>query len=142
MGDSLGLKVVNILFYVLFAVSIVLGIVFFAVNKNEEPLLVASYVLTIAAAGSVLLFMVAGMFKSKKSTIMSLAVVGAFAILIGLSYAFADSVIPLDAAGALVDDSLSASGSRWTGASLYMLYILLGVSFISLIYTEIRGALK
>ncbi|MDA3890243.1 MAG: hypothetical protein PF517_01115 [Salinivirgaceae bacterium] len=142
MGESLAIKIINIVFYVLFAVSVLLGIIFFAVNKNEEPLIVGGYILTIVSVGSILLFGVVNMFKSKSSIITSLGIIGAFVVLIGISYAFASSVIPLDAAGELVDEALTASGSRWSGASLYLLYILLAVSFISLIFTEIRGAFK
>lgn len=138
MGQSLAIKIINILFYVLFGVSILLGVIFYAVNSNEEPLIIGAYVMTILAAGSTLAFMIVNMFKDKKSLVTSLLVLGIFAVLIGISYAFASSVIPTDAAGVLFD--ITEQTSRWSGASLYMLYILLGVSFATLIYTEIRSA--
>jgi len=142
MGQSLANKVINILFYIIFGVSILLGVIFYAVNSNEEPLLIGAYVLTILAAGTVLVFMIASMFKDKKSLITSLLVLAAFSVLIGISYVLASGVIPTDITGAIIDESLTEAGSRWSGASLYMLYILLGLSFASLIYSEIRGAFK
>ena len=142
MGKSLATKIINILFIVLFAGSALLGVIFYAVNSNEEPLLIGAYVLTIMASGIVVVFMIVGMFNNKKSAITSLVVMGIFAVLIGISYAFASDVIPLDVAGEVIDDQLTAAASRWSGASLYMLYILLGISFLSLIFTEIRGAFK
>ena len=142
MNQSLATKIINILFIVLFAGSVLLGIIFYAVNKNEEPLLIGSYVLTLLAAGTVVLFMIVGMFSNKKSAITSLVVMGVFAVLIGISYALASDVIPLNVAGEVIDEGLTSAASRWSGASLYLLYILLAVSFASLIFTEIRGAFK
>jgi len=53
----------------------------------------------------------------------------------------ASDVIPTNAAGEVIED-VTAAASRWSGAALYTLYTLLGLSFVSLIYTEIRGAFK
>lgn len=140
MGQSLAIRIINILFYSLFAVSIVLGIVFFAVNKNEAPLLIWSYTLSIVAIGSAIIFAFAKMFESKKSIISSLIVFAIFGVLIAISYGLASGVVPTTATGELFD--ITSSVSRWTGTALYMLYTLLGISFISLIFTEIRGAFK
>ena len=96
--------------------------------------------MTILAAGSTLAFMIVNMFKDKKSLITSLIVLGIFVVLVVISYVLASNVIPTDAADQLFD--ITAATSKWSGASLYMLYILLGVSFASLIFTEIRGAFK
>jgi hypothetical protein len=140
MGQSLAIRIINILFYLLFAFSIVLGIIFFAVNKNEEPLIIWSYALSIVAIGTTVLFGLANIFKSKKSFISSLVVFAAFAVLIALSYGMSDSTIPTNAAGEIFD--ITETVSRWSGATLYMLYILLGLSFFTLLYTEIRGAFR
>ncbi len=139
MGQSLAIKIINILFYILFALSIVLGIVFFAVTKNEEPLIMWSYALTIIAIGSAVVFAFVNIFQSKKSIFTSLIVFALFGVLVGISYGFADSIIPTNAAGELIEN-ITETSARWSGAMLYMLYVLLGLSFISLIYTEIRSA--
>lgn len=143
MGESLAIKIINILFYFLFAIGIVLGVMFFVKgSENGEPLIVWSYVSAALAIGAALIFTFANIFKSKKSLISSIIVFTIFGVLVLISYTLANDAIPLDAVGEAIDDSLSASGSRWSGTSLFMLYILLGISFISLIFTEIRGALK
>lgn len=140
MGKSLSLKIVNILFIVLFAISAVLGILFFANVTGEDTLLVWTYVLTVISIALLIAFGLANMFRSKKSIISSLTMLVLAAVLIGISYALASDAIPLDAANKPFD--ISAVTSKWSGAILYLLYILLGLSFISLLYTEIKGAFK
>ncbi len=139
MGQSLAIKIISYVFYALFAISIVLGVIFM-INKNENILLIWTYALSIAAISSVILFAIANIFSSKKSMVTGLIVFAAFGLLLLVSYAIASDIIPIDAAGEVFD--ITASTSRWSGATLYMLYILLGLSFSSLIYTEIRSAFK
>jgi len=139
MEKSLAIRIVSILFFVLFGVSALLGIIFM-VNLDENMLLVWAYVLSIGAIGTVVVFGLMNMFSDKKNIITSLLVMGGFAVLVGISYALASDVIPLDAAQKPFD--ITSVTSQWSGATLYLLYILLGLSFISLIYTEIRGAFK
>ena len=139
MGQSLAIKIISYLFYALFSLSVILGIIFM-VNKNENMLMIWAYSLSIVAISSVIVFAVANIFSSKKSMISSLIVFSVFGVLLLVSYAIASDVIPIDAAGEVFD--ITASLSRWSGATLYMLYVLLGLSFSSLIYTEIRSAFK
>ncbi len=139
MGNSSAIKIISILFIVLFAVSVLLGIIFMF-NLDENMLLVWSYILAIGAIGAVVVFGLMNMFSSKKSIITSLSVIAGFAVLLGISFAFASDIIPLDAAG--VPFEITSVVSQWSGATLYLLYVLLGLSFASLIYTEIKGAFK
>lgn len=141
MGQSLAARIVSILFYVLFAVSIVLGVLFF-INKEgyTDTLLIWSAILALGAIGVTFLFTLANMFKTKKTMLSSLLVIGIFAVLIGVSYAMSSGEVLYNAAGEAFDETEQVF--RWTGASLHLLYILLGASFLSLIFTEIRGAFK
>lgn len=141
MGQNLAIKIINYLFYGLFAVSIVLGIIFFAGNGSSEPLLVWTYALSAFAIGSTLVFGFSNVFKSKQSLITSLIVFAIFGLFIIISYAMASDVLLLDAAGEEFE-GLTPSISRWSGAALYLLYTLMGISFASLIFTEIRAAFK
>lgn len=140
MGNSLAIRIVNILFIAIFSISALLGIVFM-VNMNENMLLIWTYGLTAVAVGLLVVFGLANMFKSKKSIISSLIMLGVTAVLVGISYALASDAIIFDVAGKPIDD-ITSVGSKWSGATLYLLYVLLGLSFVSLIYTEIRGAFK
>ncbi len=140
MNKNLSLKIVQILFIAIFAISVLFGILFFTNTINEDILLKWTYGLTAISAILLIAFGLANMFKSKKSIISSLIMLAIAALLIGVSYALASGAIPLDAAGKPFD--ITEATSKWSGALLYLLYILLGLSFISLIYTEIRGSLK
>ena len=137
MGNSLAIKVINIIFYVIAAISIVVGVMFFAGGKDGEILIIWMYILTALAIGVTMLFAFVNMFKSKKSLIASLVTIAAFGILTLVSYFLADGNDILNAAGEVI---ASGAVSQWAGAGIYMLYILLGMAFISLIYTEIRSA--
>jgi hypothetical protein len=140
MGNSSAIRIVQILFIALFSISVLLGILFF-VNKNENPLLIWMGVLVALAFGATLVFMFANVFKSKKTIITSLLVAGGFGVFVLISYILASGAIPVQADG-VPFENITEVGSRWSGTILYLLYFLLGGSFLSLIYTEIRGALK
>lgn len=140
MGNSLAIRIVNILFISIFAISALLGVVFM-VNMNEDILLIWTYGLTVIAVGLLVVFGLANMFKSKKTIISSLIMIGVTVVLVGISYALASDALVFDVAGKPIDD-ITNVGSKWSGATLYLLYVLLGLSFISVIYTEIRGAFK
>ncbi|MBI9067642.1 MAG: hypothetical protein JEZ09_10145 [Salinivirgaceae bacterium] len=140
MGKSLAIRIISILFIALFSISVLLGIIFF-INKNENPLLIWMYALIIAAIGITLVFMLANVFKTKKSLITSLLIAAGFGVFVLISYVLASSTIPLQADG-IPFDNITEVGSRWSGTILYLLYFLLGGSFLTLIFTEIRGAIK
>ena len=141
MGQSLAIKIINYLFYSLFAVSIILGIIFFAGNGSSQPLLVWTYALSIFAIGSTIVFGLSNLFKSKRSIVTSLIVFAVVGVVVLVYYALASDVIPLNAAGDPIEDA-TAAGSRWSGVALFMFYTLMGVAFASLIFTEIRSAFK
>lgn len=139
MGKSLATRIIQILFLALFGLSILLTVIF-AINQKGDVLLIYTYVLFAIALGAALLFAVINMFKSKKSLISSLIVMGIFGVLVLVSYALASGSIPQFIGVETFD--VTASISRWIGTSLYMLYIMLGAAFVGLIFSEIRGAIK
>jgi amino acid transporter len=140
MDRSLAIKIVSIGFYVLFGISILFGVMF-AVNDGYTDLLLNwAYVLSAVAIGGALLFMIMNMFKSKKSLIMSLIIVAIFGVIFLISYSLASGAIP-NFIG-VKELGVTEAISKWSGTSLYMLYILMGISFVVLLYTEIRGAFK
>jgi hypothetical protein len=92
------------------------------------------------ALGTALIFGILNMFKSKKSMISSLIVLGIFGALLLISYLMSSDAIPHFIG---VDEfNVTAAISKWIGTALYMLYIMMGVSVVGLIFSEIRGALK
>jgi hypothetical protein len=139
MGKSLATRIIQILFLVLFGLSIVLAVLF-TINTNGVLLLVYTYTLFGIALGTALIFGILNMFKSKKSMISSLIVLGIFGALLLISYLMSSDAIPHFIG---VDEfNVTAAISKWIGTALYMLYIMMGVSVVGLIFSEIRGALK
>jgi len=141
MGKNSAIQIVKYLFYSLFLISLALYIAFVVGNsENSEPLLIWTYILSVFAIGTAVVFAFSNIFKSKKSMLTSAIVFAVAGILVLISYILASDAIPTNAAGEVFD--ISASVSRWSGAALYMLYILMGISFTSLLYTEIKGTLR
>lgn len=139
MEKSLAIKIIAIMLYVMFGVSVLIGVLFF-INMNENLLLAWATVLVGLSLGAAVVFALINMFKTKKNIINSLIALGAFVVLYAISYVLADDTIQTNAAGELFD--ITAGTSKMSGMLLYSLYILLGASFLSLIYSEIRGAFK
>jgi|GEM_PF-6427312 hypothetical protein len=139
MGKSLAIRIVGIIAYILFGISLLLAVLFF-INYNEAPMLVFTYILTAIAMGTTLIFSVIGMFQSKKSMINSLSVLGVIAVLVLISYLMSSSEMPTFFG--VEGFKLTGSTLQLIDTSLFLLYILMASSFIGLIYTEIRGAFK
>lgn len=141
MEKSLAIKIISIAFFVLFGLSILLGIMF-AVNQDSytDILLQWAYVLSVVAIGGSLLFMILNMFKSKKSIIVSLSILAIFAVILLVSYNLETDVIP--SFKGIEEFNMTPGKARWSGTLLYMLYMILGGSFITLIYNEVRGIFK
>jgi len=137
MGKSLAIKIISILFYLIFGISILFTIIF-AINMNEELLIIWTYILGIIAVASTLVFAILQMFKSKKSMLTSFGVIAVFGILILVSYLLSSSAMP----NFLGVDSfkLTPTVLKWVDTSLHLLYILLGASFFGLIFSEVRNA--
>ncbi|HAM98778.1 MAG TPA: hypothetical protein DCQ26_09230 [Marinilabiliales bacterium] len=139
MEKSLAIKIASIIFYILFGISILLGVLFY-INDNESPMLVYTYILTGIAMASTLIFTVVSMFQSKKSLISSLTVIGLFGALVLISYLMSSDAMPTFFG--VETFKLTGGTLKLIDTSLFMMYILIAVSFVGLLYTEIRGAFK
>lgn len=139
MEKSLAIKIASIIFYILFGISILLGVLFY-INGNESPMLVYTYILTGIAMASTLIFTVVSMFQSKKSLISSLTVIGLFGALVLVSYLMSSDAMPTFFG--VETFKLTGGTLKMIDTSLFMMYILIAVSFVGLLYTEIRGAFK
>jgi hypothetical protein len=137
MEKSLAIKIVGILFYVLFGVSLIMGIAFYF-NYNADMLLYWSYVLAATAAVLVVALSFIGIFKSKKSLISSLIVLGAFGALVLTCYALSSDAMPTFFGSETFE--LTPSGLKWIDTGLFTMYALMGGAFIGLVFTEIKSA--
>lgn len=139
MEKSLALKIVSIIFYLLFGLSLLLVVLFF-INSKEAPMIIYTYVLAGIAMAATVIFSILSMFKSKQSAIRSLSVFGVIGGFVLVSYLMSSSEMPTFFG--VENYALSISKLKLIDTSLFLLYILTGISVVGLIYSEVRGAFK
>lgn len=139
MEKSLAIKIVAIIFYVLFGLSLFLAALFF-INFDEAPMIVYTYILSGIAIAAAIIFSIISMFRSKQTLIQSLSVLGVIGALVLVSYLMSSSEMPTFFG--VETFNLTASTLKLVDTSLFLLYILTGISFVGLIYSEVRGAFK
>jgi hypothetical protein len=84
----------------------------------------------------VLFFVLKGIFEGNiKSTLIA---VGAFLLVVVISYVLADGTPMLNPEG----DTLSASDSKWIGTGLYMFYILAVLAIGSMVFSGVQKFTK
>ncbi len=125
----------------------VAGIIFLAIIlvKGDEAVtmtgagvdgfLYLAYITLALTIAFVLFFVIKGIFqKDMKSTLIP---VGAFLLILAVSYLLAPGN-PME----MRDISLSASDSKWVDTGLYMFYITGFLAIGSMIFNEIKKAIK
>ncbi len=141
MQNSLAVKIVNILFYILLGVSFLIAVLFFlSSDKNPDVMLYWNYLLVGAAGVLVFGLSIINMFSSRKSLISSLIILGISGVLIFGTYAMSSGEMPKFFGSEAFN--ISSAGLKWIDTSLYLVYLLSGVSFVGLIVTEVRDALN
>lgn len=133
-------KILQISLYVILAISVILFVLFYI--KGESMTNTVIYWAYILLAITVLLligFPIAFFIKNPRKGLTVLFVLIGFIILFGISYLLAS-----DATNAVVYEKMhiTANTSRFIGAGLIMMYILTGITVLSLIYTGIVNAFK
>ncbi|WP_274474099.1 hypothetical protein [Mangrovimonas aestuarii] len=104
-----------------------------------NPLMYIAYVIFAIALFFVLIFTLKNLLTNTASLKSTLMGVGAFLLLLIICYfGFAKGeVTPLRDG-----DALSANGSRWVGAGLYMFYCLAAIAGGAMLFTGIKKMLK
>jgi amino acid transporter len=141
MGKAIEFRAVAILSFILLGVSTLLGLLFYiSSDKNPDPMLFYTYVLVAIAAVITLLFTILGVFSSKKSLKSSAIVLGIALVLIVIAYTMASDKMPTFFG--VEAFHLTSTILKLVDTSLYLLYILTGIAFIGLFYTEIARSIK
>ncbi len=140
MERKLLLKVVSILFYVLLGLSVVFAFVFYSKEGMADLIIKWTYILAAIATVSVIAISLTGMFRSKKSIISSLIVLGIVAVLIGVSYSLSSDIMPTFFG--VEEYNLTGPKLKFIDTTLFVTYILSAVAALGLIFSEVRGALK
>ena len=109
-----------------------------AVTETGEGLdgfLYVAYITFAITVAFVLFFVVKGVFSGNiKNTLIS---VGAFLVIVVISYALADGT-PMQ----MRDISLSASGSKWIDTGLYVFYIMGILAIASMVFSGVKKVIK
>lgn len=140
MQQTLAVKLVNILFYVLMGIGAFLGVFFYIKPGSEDSLLYWTYVLLAISFVLIVLVSFMGMFNSKKSAISSLIYLAITAVLVIGAYSLSSSEMPTFFG--VEAFTLTPTSLKWMDTALYLTYVLLGGSFIGLIYSEIYDAVN
>lgn len=125
-------KLASYIMYVLLILGVILLVVGL-VGENYDPMLYYSYALSILAVIGILVGSVFGLM-SKPSAIKTIGIgIGGLAVLLGIGFGLADGSVTIKQA----DAGITESASQWSGAILYMLYIVLLLSILSIVYSLI-----
>jgi len=99
-----------------------------------DGFLFTAYVMFALVVGAVLIFGLKALFTGNiKNTLI---ILGAFIVVIAISYTLADNTPMILKDG----DMLSESGSKWVGAGLYTFYILGAIAIVSMIVSGFKRA--
>ena len=134
------MKYLKYIQYLLFAISIVLIVVFYLTqtgsmeDKILDANLVWAYVLVAIAAVLALIFPLSKAFKTKKSFLALLAVVVGVVVLVGGCYLLAPGT-PID-----VNFEVAERTFKLTDTALFVAYALIAASIIALLWSAIRNS--
>lgn len=102
-----------------------------------SPFLVVAYIVFAITTGVTLIFTVLNLFKTPALLKKALIGIGAFLVVIIISFVLAKSEVTT-----VGDVSLSASGTKWVGTGLFTFYFLIVIAVGLIAYTGIRKAIK
>lgn len=138
----------RILLIVLFIIGIIVTIMSFtAPTVEDDPsgamhnyILYYSYTLSILAVVGALIAAAVSIINNPASLIKLLIWLGVFGAVVGIAYGLASGS---DVAKfAEMDITISESGSRWSGASLYTFYLLGGLAIGSILFSSVYRFIK
>jgi hypothetical protein len=100
--------------------------------------LYVGYAVFLVAVGAAIIFPLINALKTPADLLKSLAGVGVLVVVFGIAYALSGSEISVKAAAM----DISASSSKLIGAGLITFYIVLILSVLGIVFSEINKALK
>lgn len=107
-----------------------------ATGEGIDGILYVAYITLAITLVFVLFYVLKGIFAGDiKKTLIS---VGAFLLIVAISYVLADgNPMPMQEG-----EMLSASGSKWVGTGLYTFYILAVLAVASMVFSGIKKVTK
>lgn len=154
MSNNIIGKALGILLIVMFVVSAILLVVFFASvvpleeSEQMESGITSTFlnwayflaiVCTVAAVAFPLVSFIRNLIDDPKSAIKPLAIIALLAIVLGISYGIASGDIT-----SITRTSVPATEGelKWSGTGLNVTYILFGINILAIIYLELSKKLK
>ena len=134
------MKYIKYIQYLLFAISIVLIVVFYATqtgsmeDKILDANLIWAYILVAIAAVLAVIFPLVKAFKTKKGVLTLLAVIAGVVVLVGGCYLLAPGT-PIE-----INQEVSAATFKFTDTALYVTYVLIAAAIVALLWSAIRNA--
>jgi hypothetical protein len=134
--------IIDIFLYIILAISVVFAVIFYAkidqLQVSQAPLnnfLYWSYfLLFLTIFFAFIIGPIVGFIQNPKSALMGLIALVGFAIIFGIAAALAS---PEPTPGVLV--KASASAWKWADILLYSMYILGGLGFIAILFSELKA---
>jgi len=151
MSDKLA-KIINIILFAILGVSVVTVIFYYSGGTTAESMgttyeeknytelyLIWAYILFFIAAILAIGFPIIKSFTNPKNLNKALLPLAATVVVVLAAY-FLSSDEKMDILGfGLVDDPLTL---KYSGTMIITVYILMGIAFLSIIYSEIKGFFK
>ena len=151
------IKIGEVFFISLLAISVILTIIFYLntgkVNSDDpylkqlsdlgpimDYLVYWTYLLTILAVLFAIGFPAISMISNPKSGIKSLISVGVIAVILFIAYSLGDDTI-MDIAGYKGKDNVPST-LKLTDMAIFSMYGMIGISVLALIYAEVSKLLK
>jgi hypothetical protein len=124
-------KVSNIIYYLLLALGVVVFVMVFT-SENYDSVLWTSYIYAIIATLGTLVSSVAGMIAKPSAFKGTLVGIVGMLVIFGLSYALADGTVLSN-----YPKGTTESASLWSDVGLIAMYILAGLTVLSVVFSGV-----
>ncbi len=146
-------KVLNIMMWVLLAVSAVLIVSLMSnIGEDSDPTMGSwintnlswTYILLLLTTGVAVIGALIHTFSSKEAAKKGLTAVVFAAVLVGISYAFASDAIPqfYGVEDYVADGSLTNTIAKWIDTTLIATYLLIGLVIVATIVSSVSRIFK
>lgn len=114
----------------------------YMVYKRTDYALGWAYILFIIAAIAAVVFPLISTVTDVKAILQLLAILGATAVLVALSYFVFASDTAIDIIGYTGTDNSNPKALKWIGTGLFSTYIIFGIALLSILYSEVAKLFK
>ena len=122
-------KVTNYIYYLLLVLGVIVFIMVFT-TENYDSILYTSYVYAIVAAAGTLISSVAGMIAKRSAVKGTMIGIVSMLVIFGISYGMADGTV-LDS----YPKDTTEAASMWSDVGLLVMYILAGLTILSVVFS-------